>query len=585
MKATYLMLRVSGPLLILSGQVTAQAAANLEVSQIKKVTDATQGGFRPFMEFSVAGQVMMGLLDTGSSDLTVPRTGSAFCKSAGQQCDGTTTGFKTGSFDPGNTGNLAKDLNVPLKATFTGGAGFTGRFIEALLQVVPNGISVPVQMGLVEGGGVPAGEVSFPVIGVGPVQGESTKKNYPNIPARFKQENSTKVNAFGLYLGDFRKYMQIFARLALFLLFQSLPRMSHFMSRPQLGLTTCLGSPDNGTLIWGGFDAAKIEGELKAAPLLRTQDNALPSYVVDFSSVRLQSAKASQSAQGQGRTTGRTKALFEADDSLPWSGQFRQRTSSSTGRSRVRAGSYEHLRLRVSKRDILRRQRDGNLLTNDAPPVALLDTGAPSLVLPLRTIESLGKSLGGRPGPQGEFLVDCARVSGMELVFGMNKDAIQVRVPLDSIMAAPEKGRGPSGGPGNDNSQRGDAQSFGGNTKGSYRNNNGGNDRGGNDGAGNDRGGNDGAGNDRGGNNRGANDRAGNGRAGNGGTLGTGGSGNTCKLELDPVEGDSPPVLGAPAMQHMYIVFDNDSEVLMIAQARPNEARSDVRPYVPSGRK
>lgn len=205
MKPNEHIIQWSGHLLILSGHAMAQAAAPLEISQIQKINDASQGGYRPFMEFSVAGQVMRGLLDTGSSDLNIPKTGSAFCRSDGQQCDGKATGFKAGSFDPDRNGTQVRDLKLPLNATFTGGAAFIGRYIEAPLQVSPQGRAVPVQMGLVESGSVPPGQVSFPVIGLGPIQGEATDKQYPNIPARFKQENLTKVNAFGLYLGDFRK--------------------------------------------------------------------------------------------------------------------------------------------------------------------------------------------------------------------------------------------------------------------------------------------------------------------------------------------------------------------------------------------
>lgn len=205
MKPNQVTIQWSGLLLVLSGQATAQTGTRLEVSQIQKITDPSQGGFRPFMEFSVSGQVMRGLLDTGSSDLNIPKTGSSFCRSDGQQCDGQATGFKAGSFDPDRNGTQIRDLQLPLNATFTGGAAFIGRFIEGPLQVSPGGRAVPMQMGLVESGGVPRGQVSFPVIGVGPIQGEATDKQYPNIPARFKQENLTKANAFGLYLGDFRK--------------------------------------------------------------------------------------------------------------------------------------------------------------------------------------------------------------------------------------------------------------------------------------------------------------------------------------------------------------------------------------------
>lgn len=210
MKVIYLTCWLSSPLLLVSSQATAQPGVNLEVSEIQKITDASQGGFRPFIEFSVAGQVMRGLLDTGSSDLNIPKTGSEFCRGKGEQCDGRATGFKAGSLDVNKNKNEIQDLNLPLNATFTGGAAFVGTFIESSLQVTPGGKAVPVQMGLVESGGVPPGQVSFPVMGIGPIQGESTNNLYPNVPARFKQDSLSKSNAYGLYLGDFRKYIYTF---------------------------------------------------------------------------------------------------------------------------------------------------------------------------------------------------------------------------------------------------------------------------------------------------------------------------------------------------------------------------------------
>lgn len=206
MKTVHLVYHASGPLLALSGMAAGQGQSQLEVSQIIKSTEPREGGFRTFMEFAVGGQNMLGLLDTGSSDLTVPQTGSQFCQSPGQQCDGKSTGFVFGSFDPNRSSGQVQKLNQPLNATFTGGAGFTGEFIAAPLQVAPGGKIFQQQMGLVNGGGVPKGQVSFPVIGVGPVGGESARQKYPNIPERAKQEQISTANAFGLFLGDFREY-------------------------------------------------------------------------------------------------------------------------------------------------------------------------------------------------------------------------------------------------------------------------------------------------------------------------------------------------------------------------------------------
>lgn len=206
MRVAHVVAGFSGPLLALSGQAAARNPANLEVTEVQKVTDEKEGTFRPFVEFALAGQSIRGLLDTGSSNWNVPRTGSKFCKGAGAQCDPTTTGFKAGSLDLAKAGKQVRDLKLTFNDSYTGGASFIGRFVEAPLQVSKRGKAVPVQIGLIEDGGVPEGAVSFPVLGVGPVDGEFVEKPYANVPARFKQAGKTKVNAFGLHIGDFRKY-------------------------------------------------------------------------------------------------------------------------------------------------------------------------------------------------------------------------------------------------------------------------------------------------------------------------------------------------------------------------------------------
>ncbi|GAB0134700.1 hypothetical protein EsDP_00003060 [Epichloe bromicola] len=593
MKVTCSLIRLSGPLLVLSGQVAAQDKIQLEVSQVMKVTDAVQGGFRPFMEFTVAGQVMKGLLDTGSGDWTMPRTGSAFCKSDGQQCDGTTTGFKAGSFDPASAGAQVRDVDQPLNASFTGGAQFVGKFIEAPLQITPGGKAVQVQMGLVEEGGVVAGETSFPVLGVGPVQSESVENNYPNVPARFKETNDSKVNAYGLYIGDFR-------------------------------------SPENGTLVWGGFDAAKVDGKLKAAPLVRNQDGDLPRFVVDFSSVRLCPSKGSperdstrknpsRGGNEPSRNNKQTGTLSESGDETESAGKFRRSVFARKVLNRRQRSSYDHTRRPLSTKTLLRRQRDGNILGDDLPPVVELDSGVPDLILSEKTVNTISDMLGAQPGPKGEFLTDCNRIKGMDVVIGMNKDAVEIRVPLDSLIAPKEPPRGP-GAPGKSEPPQkaralgGSPRNYGGNQDGNGRGGNGQNEngrgRGGNEG-GNDRGGKNRGGNKQGGNNRGGNNRGGNNRGGNnkgddnrggnnkGGNNRDGndqvrngnqrkvGDPGVCSLRIIPgeAEGRGTAILGAPAMQHMYVVFDMDSEVLMMAQAKANETKVDIREYIPARRK
>lgn len=206
MKGDWRVLRVSGPLLVFGGLALSQGNASLSSTMVETVKDPVQGGFRTFMKFTVGDQTIKGLLDTGSSDLTVQRSGSSICKNPTQQCDNKSkTGDVFGAFNANQSD--VKQLNVPLNTSFTGGAAFQGEFVQTPFRVSEK-TEVDLQMGLIETGNPPPGSVLFPVIGVGPVQGESTTQEnitYPNLPARLKEAGATKANAFGLYLGDFRE--------------------------------------------------------------------------------------------------------------------------------------------------------------------------------------------------------------------------------------------------------------------------------------------------------------------------------------------------------------------------------------------
>ncbi|KAG5921454.1 hypothetical protein E4U42_005853 [Claviceps africana] len=526
MRLTRFVARLSAPLLVLSGQAAAKTKAHLEVTPIQKVTDPAQGGFRPFVEFTVAGQVMKGLLDTGSSDWIIPRTGSAFCKGAGEQCDGLRTGFKAGSFDMAQAGAQVRDLEQPLSAKYTGGASFGGRFIQAPLRLSSKGKPITVQMGLIESGGVPQGQVSFPVLGVGPVDGECAPVRYANVPAQFKESGRTKVNAFGLFLGDFR-------------------------------------SAHSGSIVWGGYDAAKFDGKLKTAPLVKNKNGAVSSFVVNLSSIRLTSSTGSPvrgaSTQANPRRQRSSENLYQESSGISSRSEDAEVPDTESmsiaptlfGRFKGKS-SYKHLLTGMTSKAIFRREQSGNILTNDAPQVVTLDTGVPQIIVPQGTLQKLKQLLGAQTGPQGDFLVDCQRIVGMDLVFGMNKEEIQIRVPLDSIMPsnAPTRAGGALG------------------------------RRSGDDGA------NQTPGHEQDGNGWvGIASGKANVGGGSGGSYGAG-SGGTCSLLLGAVtaQGGGNAVLGAPALQHMYAIFDMDSKAVLMAQAKVDETRVDLREYIPAGR-
>ncbi|KAG5927563.1 hypothetical protein E4U53_002845 [Claviceps sorghi] len=509
MRLTPFVARLSGPLLVLSGQAAAKTKVHLDVTEIKKVTDPAQGGFRPFVKFTVAGQPMEGLLDTGSSDWNIPRTGSAFCNGAGQQCDGLQTGFKTGSLDLSKAGTQVQDLARTFHSTYTGGASFGGKFIKAPLQISTNGKPITAQMGLLETGGVPKGQVSFPVLGVGPVDGECTPLRYTNVPAQFKESGRTKVNAFGLFLGDFR-------------------------------------SPNSGSLVWGGYDAAKFDGELKKAPLVKNKAGAYGSFVVKLSSIRLLSSTGSPvidaSTQASPR---RQKNSVKANHKQ--SGILSPSKDAQVSAADDRQ-SYDHIRTDLSAKTVFRREQSGNILTNDSPPVVMLDTGVPQIIVPQGTLAKLKTMLGASTGSEDDFLVDCNRIAGMDLVFGINNEEIQIRVPLDSIMPinAPAKASGAL------NRRFGDY--------GVKQNLRDGPDHDGWVGIASEKD-----------------------SAAPGSSFGAV-SGGTCRLLIGGVakSGGNTAVLGAPALQHMYTIFDMDSKAILMAQAKTKETRVDLREYVPA---
>ncbi|KJZ71611.1 hypothetical protein HIM_09005 [Hirsutella minnesotensis 3608] len=729
MRAKTLVSRASGPLLVFGGHASAQnGTSNLGVTQIQKVSDPVEGAFRPFVAFDVGGQNMLGLLDTGSSDLTVPKKGSEFCKIKLQQCDEQGTGFVAGAFDPQQIQNQVQKLDQPLNATFTGGAAFTGEFIKAPFNV-PGAASTQVQMGLVDQGQGPPGAPAFPVMGLGPIEGESItndgRKAYPNVPAQLKEDGKIKANAYGLYLGDFR-------------------------------------SKDNGTIVWGGFDAAKFDGELKRADIVPDNKKAFRSFVVGLSSVSMTGGEGSGAqtggegqggrnregggGRGQGDQSGDGAERGDERDQQGGGGNGRggrgdrnqgagsgggrggrdngnrnggNRNSGGAGannrggnddreseagsrRSLLRRthpgprASYSHTIKRLSTRDLERRQRDGNILSDETPPVVLLDTGDPGIVLPVGTMRTIAKALGTEFNERDGTLapVDCSRITpGMALTFGMNDDKVKINVPLDSVILGPafdeppggelpkpssqglgaapsnstgsrgnsgnnetertqggrngksagrgsgrEGGKGSSGSSGSSGSGSGsnsdaegdsrqesdgnpadsDRSRDGGRSRrrsfidhGSYQRDDGGNSSGGGDrngernGSGRNanngqgRGGRDGGrdggrgASGRDGASKGPTDRESQGRGGTGrdsggqdAGSGSGGSGK-CQLSMsaaDPQDPQALSILGAPAMQNMYLVFDMDSKVVMMAQAKVNETKTDLREYVPGGK-
>lgn len=161
----------------------------------------------PTMELGLGNppQKVRVLLDTGSSDLVVPQTGSAICNDPQQQCTANGAALVTGSFDADNSPGVKK-LDTPVNATYVNGVALQGNFVKTALNFQNQTVD-QLQVAVVTQGQLPPNEPLFPIFGIGPIQGEAADP-YKNIPAGMKDKGATKANAFGLYLNDFRKSYQ-----------------------------------------------------------------------------------------------------------------------------------------------------------------------------------------------------------------------------------------------------------------------------------------------------------------------------------------------------------------------------------------
>ncbi|KAJ4345077.1 hypothetical protein N0V95_005958 [Ascochyta clinopodiicola] len=319
-------------------------APKVLTGSVQHFTDASGSTtFIPIMQLGIGTppQKVTVLLDTGSSDLVIPQTGSAICQDKQQQCTATGSKFSTGSFDRAKSSEVTDAGSPPLNATFQNGVQLQGSIVKAGLTVGNQSAST-VQMGVVTKGFLPPGEPLFPIFGVGPKQGEGIEVPYQNVPAAMKDTGATNANVFGLYLNDFR------------------------------------GS--DGSIAFGGVDTAKYQGKLQEAPLLKDNSGQLPSFVIDFSSVKL-----------------------------------------VTGNGSARAGQSVNL---APKRGM-------------SGAVTLIDSGNPTVLIATQSVMALSKALGAtfntETGNVGNVPCSMAQ-QGLSMAFGFNSDNVKIQVPLELMM-------------------------------------------------------------------------------------------------------------------------------------------------------
>ncbi|CRK26912.1 hypothetical protein BN1708_000698 [Verticillium longisporum] len=339
----------------------ANAQQNPKVVQTDLIHLKSQasGPFIPLVQFSLENQTINALFDTGSSNIIVPQKGSPICQNPAQQCDNSSaSGFVAGAFD-----------------TPAGLARFNGDF--AALDLAMDGQTVTgTTVGIFTSGSLPPDAPLFPIFGVGPVQAEAVGSTqpqqgrklrrqagnfanlYPNLPAHMKEIGMIKSNAFSVYTNDARA--------------------------------------KTGSIVYGGIDTAKFEGQLQEVPLERANDGALPSFVIKFSSVSMETGI---------------------------SGSNEINLSSHINNDAPRAAAATT-----------------DLAPRDGLPVTLMDTGAPSILLPAASLQMLATALGTTFSEQdGLGLIDCQKLTAdSAMVFRFNNDAIAIRAPMDMLVMPQE---------------------------------------------------------------------------------------------------------------------------------------------------
>lgn len=185
------------------GQIAQAQTPKLISIPIKHSNIDDAGPFIPLVSMGVGTppQLITAILDTGSSDLVIPRTGSRICQDKQQQCSGTP--FVTGSFDTDRDTSIA-DVNTKLNTSFANGAVFQGGFVKTTLTLGNQSVS-DSQLGVIEQGSLPSGNPLFPIFGIGPIENEVVQPPYQNTLANLKDTGAINANVYGIFMNDFRK--------------------------------------------------------------------------------------------------------------------------------------------------------------------------------------------------------------------------------------------------------------------------------------------------------------------------------------------------------------------------------------------
>ncbi|PHH72633.1 hypothetical protein CDD82_5875 [Ophiocordyceps australis] len=346
-------------------------------AELQNVHSLASGPFLQLIKFALGNQVMTGVFDTGSSDVVSPVTDSILCKDALQQCDSNAASkFVAGSFDPGMAS--AREIGVPYNHSFGQEAGVTGRYFETMAKVGDGEVSL--QVAAINGGKLRRQEFLFSIFGVGPIQGEDSQpREYLNLPAKMKSAGITTSNVFSVWTNDFRT--------------------------------------GNGTVVFGGVDLAKFEGDkLKFLPLERTTDGSLPAFVTQMSSVRFKLAKTK--AKRSGTVSARNNKNLHPDSKKKADAEANKKVSNNGNAQKANQGNAA-----VSD----------NLVPNGG--FALFETATSGMSLPKPALEAVAKMLNTSITKEGDLgLTDCGLINRESmLIFGFDNDRAMINVPLDTL--------------------------------------------------------------------------------------------------------------------------------------------------------
>ncbi|KAL0942105.1 uncharacterized protein CTRU02_204868 [Colletotrichum truncatum] len=194
-------------------------------------------------------QNLTAILDTGSSDLWVPQTGSPLCNDRAARCARDVERGQTGSFDDKKSQSFNKSGLGNFFATYQNGVAVNGAFMRETVTI--GNVAVPVnQMGIANNGSLPSPLIS--ILGVGPTTSEASvladnAKPYDNFPAHLKAIGMTKSNIMGIFLNDFR-------------------------------------APE-GSIVFGGVDTAKMAGPVTMVKMVGREVANSDDFIIPWTSV------------------------------------------------------------------------------------------------------------------------------------------------------------------------------------------------------------------------------------------------------------------------------------------------------------